>query len=565
MYAGNNNVIAADKPQLQICIVDDEVEHLRSFENLLREVLPSAAQQNGESFDPSTIVIRSFDNAPDVVKLMEASAVNPDAFPYDVLIADVFMPREPGSGREHPHGGAVRLYDAVKAAGLQDRVVMLIVSKDVVGAEDELVRIDGEQRDLDMPWAFKLAKPDFLSSSSAEAGVGRDSWIAAVAELIARRKNQEWRKKNFLRLPAGEIVGNNYFDGARTKVDALTMSGHCPFLLVTGERGTGKEAIANYVAQRLRYPHPARIFNLREGAERGLAVLLFGQELPEPREGILERTPDAAIFIDNFGLRSSKRAPLDKKLIELFESETRKGRRDGAGEFYRVEGLEAKTFRGTIILSCERIEDLNENIDVPQALVNMLCARHVRLPPLRDAKPSIGSLARHFIKAAGRNQQLDGEAFKLLTSYDWPGNLKELEEAIAKVSAAAENGWVTAQDLRRIGLRSTYEESTLSKREDSPRYSSLRRVFSLPQRGIYGVLRKMRRAARGNVLVEKVGVDLTAKVISNLLLALVAAIGVGVLAWLGFGERFQPPSAPLQAPASGGASQSTPSSAAAKP
>jgi two-component system response regulator HydG len=77
----------------------------------------------------------------------------------------------------------------------------------------------------------------------------------------------------------------------------------------------------------------------------------------------------------------------------------------------------------------------------------------VERPPLRERKDDILPLATHFIRRFGgevkkRLDGLDSEAQKLLVRYNWPGNIRELENAIERAALLAENAVITSSDLR---------------------------------------------------------------------------------------------------------------------
>jgi transcriptional regulator with PAS, ATPase and Fis domain len=77
----------------------------------------------------------------------------------------------------------------------------------------------------------------------------------------------------------------------------------------------------------------------------------------------------------------------------------------------------------------------------------------VETPPLRERKEDILPLAMHFIRRYGselkkRLDGLDNDAQKLLVRYNWPGNIRELENAIERAALLAEAAMITSSDLR---------------------------------------------------------------------------------------------------------------------
>lgn len=497
---------------LRICIVDDEVEHLQRIQALLLKVLPVVSRESGATITEKSVKIDTCDNALDVIKMIDDWRQNGGIFPYDVLIADVFMPMDPDSDREHPYGGAVRIYDAVKNAKLQSQLILLIVSKDVEGAEDALAKINAEQRELESQWAFVFAKPGGLSALPSDVAVGSNAWTSVVAQVIAHRNDQEWRKRNFLRLPAQEIISKSYFDSARMELEAISARSTCPFILITGERGTGKEILAKYLAKRRGNSDQIIPLTLRAGAEKALEVRLFGRELPDPVEGVLERHPKGIIFIDNFALRSEQRRDLDIRLLELLKSMCSPPSvgQCAEGEFYRVDGVDAKRFSGAIVLSCESIRDLTKNPDISQELVALISQFHVHLPPLRDVPDSILPLARHYLASSGKSQQFEADAIRLLKAYNWPENIKELEERITAVAGSVNGTWITVQDLRKGGITENVGTS-ISVRRFGKRFAAIPAVMG---RYLIKLMRLVKRLWDKNlvwrVVVALVGIAISA-------------------------------------------------------
>lgn len=435
---------------IKICIIDDEKNHAEKLKRLLGNVLPTLKSGEGNTRD---FKIDCFNSAVDIEKIITSHSSDPDGFPYDVVIADVFMPQHAGSDREHPHGGAVRIYRAIKEADLSEHLVMLIVSKDIHGAEDEISSILREQRSLEAPWAYVYAKPGDLSEGPSEASANEEDWATEVSEVISKRHDQEWRKQSFLRAPQNDIVASHYFDKARMSIDARLTSGPMPFALITGEQGTGKEALARYIGRRNTGRDSFVAIQLRQGEENGIALSLFGREFPSPREGLLERDTCTTVFIDNFAMRSPARDLLDSKIKELItsvvaDSSTAKW----IAQFRRKDGAESKSFSGTIVFSCQSFDDLKRNHSIPGEIIDYLKAVEVKLPPLRERRRDIVPMAKHFLDYVGKGQRFDSSAESALMSYSWPNNLKELEDKITVIGRDAAHIYITGNDLESAGI-----------------------------------------------------------------------------------------------------------------
>ncbi|HEV2741336.1 MAG TPA: hypothetical protein VGU66_22440 [Candidatus Elarobacter sp.] len=432
---------------LRVAVVDDDDAQRKKLATMLARALTVHSGRGSSS--TSVPEITEFDNVIDLLEIIGESQL-PMNFPFDVIVADVFMPIQEGSV-PHPQGGATRVYDAIKAHHLDERVIMLIVSIDLVGAETDVLRIAEEQRGLENPWAFVLSKPRAVSISPVTAGISTEAWLSTVETLIAHRADQAFRTKDFLRLPPTELLSQPFFAGVKLDVDALIKPGSPHYLLITGEHGTPKVAVAKYFAERMgRLGSPAT-FILHDGNEESLAAHLFGQQLPEPREGYLELHPADTIFIDDYCLPSKERGVFDRALRVLLDSMVDHGLTHG--EFRRLEGFQAKTFEGVIVLSCSSLKALRMSGDVDEHLIALLETRHVHVPALRDSPQLIVSLVQHFLKKTAPEKMLTRATVKVLRQHRWPGNVVELEDMVTALVHDIEQEWVTPAHLETIGFR----------------------------------------------------------------------------------------------------------------
>ena len=123
-------------------------------------------------------------------------------------------------------------------------------------------------------------------------------------------------------------------------------------------------------------------------------------------------------------------------------------------EFERLGGT--RTIRVDVRLIAATNRDLSAMVAAGQFredLYYRLNVVSVETPPLRERKEDILPLAMHFIRRFGselkkRLDGLDNDAQKLLVRYNWPGNIRELENAIERAALLAETAMITASDLR---------------------------------------------------------------------------------------------------------------------
>ncbi len=208
-------------------------------------------------------------------------------------------------------------------------------------------------------------------------------------------------------------------------------------VLITGESGTGKELIASAIHQRSnRASGPFVKLHCAALAETLLESELFGHErgaftgAVARRDGRFQLADGGTLFLDEIGEISQA---LQVKLLRFLQEH--EFERVGSGQTIRVDvRVIAATNRnlGEEVARGRFREDLFYRLNVVA----------VELPPLRERRSDIPSLAKFFIdryaKDNGRAiEGLSSEAIDLLVSYDWPGNVRELENAIERAVVMA--------------------------------------------------------------------------------------------------------------------------------
>lgn len=204
-------------------------------------------------------------------------------------------------------------------------------------------------------------------------------------------------------------------------------------ILIIGERGTGKELIA----ERLHYLSPRwdQSFiklNCSSLSENLLESELFGHEsgaftgAKGRHEGRFERADGGTLFLDELANTSGL---IQEKLLRVIEY----------GEFERVGGN--KTVQSDVRLICAANEDLPslaESGEFRADLLDRLAFDVITLPPLRHRTEDIMPLAEHF--AIGMARQLALEYFsgfsplaiEQLMMHSWPGNIRELKNVVER-------------------------------------------------------------------------------------------------------------------------------------
>jgi DNA-binding NtrC family response regulator len=222
-------------------------------------------------------------------------------------------------------------------------------------------------------------------------------------------------------------------------------------VLVTGETGTGKEMVARSIHRES--PRHARAFvalNCAAVPEQLLEDELFGHVkgaftgAQGAREGRFEQADNGTLFLDEIGDMS---LPLQSKLLRVLQER----------EFEKLGS--SRTIKVDVRVVAATSADLEQRITQStfrSDLYYRLNVVHLRLPPLRDRKEDIRPLAQHllrrFCEGAGLPiKAIEDGAWAALESYRWPGNVRQLQNAMER--AAALSGVSTL-----IGLRDLPEE-----------------------------------------------------------------------------------------------------------
>jgi transcriptional regulator with GAF, ATPase, and Fis domain len=219
-------------------------------------------------------------------------------------------------------------------------------------------------------------------------------------------------------------------------------------ILIRGETGTGKELVAGAIHHNsLRAGRNFVKVNCAALQENLLESELFGHEkgaftgADKQRVGRFEQADGGTMFLDEVGDMSQNTQAKILRVLQEHEFE-----RLGGTRTLKVDvRLIAATNRNLpgMVASGQFREDLFYRLNVVS----------VEMPPLRDRKDDIVPLTHSFVrKFCGElKRKIDGvspEAQKMLMRYNWPGNIRELENAIERAVLLTEGPIITPEDLR---------------------------------------------------------------------------------------------------------------------
>jgi len=218
-------------------------------------------------------------------------------------------------------------------------------------------------------------------------------------------------------------------------------------VLIYGESGTGKELIARAIHYNGdRKDKPFVVVNCASIPRELLESELFGHEkgsftgAHQRKIGKFEMAHDGTIFLDEVG---ELEMLLQAKLLRVIQQK----------EFERVGGTELIKTNVRIISATNRDLKLAvETKEFREDLYYRLNSFPIHIPPLRQRKGDILVLAEHFIneinEKLGRHVKgFSKKALKLVYEYDWPGNVREMENTIERCLIIAENEVIDVDDL----------------------------------------------------------------------------------------------------------------------
>jgi len=242
-------------------------------------------------------------------------------------------------------------------------------------------------------------------------------------------------------------------------------------VLICGESGTGKELVARAIHQAsLRAEGPFVAINCAALADTLLESELFGHErgaftgADRMKPGRFELAAGGTLFLDEVGELSPA---VQAKLLRVLQER----------EFQRVGGT--VTLRADVRLIAATNKDLVKEVEAGRFrddLYYRLNVFAVHLPPLRERGEDVLLLADHFVRTlaarmAKADVGLSRDAREALLGHNWPGNIRELQNAVERALIVSEGGLLTAahfgiaprkERLPRAAEVATYDSSPLA-------------------------------------------------------------------------------------------------------
>jgi len=218
-------------------------------------------------------------------------------------------------------------------------------------------------------------------------------------------------------------------------------------VLLTGESGTGKELVAQALHRHSpRAGGPFIALNTAAIPRELLESELFGHEkgaftgASQQRIGRFEQADGGTLFLDEIG---DMPADLQTRLLRVLAD----------GEFFRVGGREAVRVDVRVVAAThQELEQRVARGEFREDLFHRLNVIRLHIPPLRERREDIPALAAHFLDTAARELGVDPkvlspEAAARIEAFQWPGNVRQLENICRRVTVMAPAREIHPEDL----------------------------------------------------------------------------------------------------------------------
>jgi len=313
----------------------------------------------------------------------------------------------------------------------------------------------------DMPVLMVTAFPDIRDAVSAmqdgalnylQKPIDLDELLASVQMATGIRKPKDLAVTVDKELPGGVIAESH----SMTQVfrDAAIVAESESRVLITGESGSGKEVVADVIhgwSQR----GGGRFVKINCAAipENLLESELFGHRkgaftgATNDRTGLFEEAENGTILLDEIGEMS---AALQAKLLRITQD----------GSFQKVGGNKEQKTNARILAATNR--DLEKEVAggrFREDLFYRLNVMEIYIPPLRERRDDITTLAASFAKEFSEGAaRISNDLSELLLGYNWPGNIRELRNAMER-AVLMSRGELILPDHLPPRIRKAMEES----------------------------------------------------------------------------------------------------------
>ena len=348
---------------------------------------------------------------------------------YDVILLDMNFKAGATSGKE----GIVWLRKIMALNA--DHIVIMITAYGDINMAVEAMK-EGAVDFVVKPWDNKKLVATVMAACR----------LSQSKKKLKKHQEREDRLKEDIDKPFSSIIGNSKV--MKELLSTVDKVGRTEAnILILGENGTGKEMIAREIHRKS--SRSGQIFisiDLGSVPESLFESELFGHtkgaftDARHDRPGRFEVASGGTLFLDEIGNLS---LPLQAKLLSALE--TRKIYRIGSNKEIPID----------IRLICATnmpLYDMVQGRQFRDDLLYRINTVEVQLPPLRDKSEDVPDLIRYFMNIYAKKYQkekmtIHTEAFKKLSQYSWPGNIRELQHVVERALIMADGNQLRANDF----------------------------------------------------------------------------------------------------------------------
>jgi DNA-binding NtrC family response regulator len=380
---------ATEKPALELLLVDDDAE--------LRSDMASYFSRHGH-------IVEQCASGEDALGLSERRA-------FDVMVLDLHMPGFSG-------------LDVLKE--LQAR-----------GSECEVVVLTGEATVEAAVEAMKLGAREFLTKPISLKELDRLVRKAYETGQLRKENRQLKAALQYQHRPP-QIIGQSESMKEMCRLIARVAPTDKP-ILIQGESGTGKELVARALHEASPIADkPLVVINCAALPETLLESELFGYEkgaftgAAGMKPGLFEVADGGTLFVDEIGELALS---LQAKLLRVLED----------GTLRRVGSVKERRVRVRLIAATNR--DLSEEVREKrfrEDLFYRINVLTIYLPPLRQRTGDLPLLVEHL---TGPEWHLDPDVISTLERYSWPGNVRQLQNALDRAKILADDDRIRIENL----------------------------------------------------------------------------------------------------------------------
>ena len=330
---------------------------------------------------------------------------------FDVVILDIHMPGING----------IEVLKQLQERDPSSKVIMLTGGGTIENAVESI----------------KLGAYDFLTKPAKLDDLTRLVRRACETQKL-EKENTQLKEVIRRQAPNSEMIGESPAMQEVFRLIERTASSNKP-VLIQGESGTGKELVARAIHQASPLADkPLVVINCAALAEQLLESELFGHEKGSftgavaAKPGLFEVADGGTLFIDEFGEMSGA---LQAKLLRVVED----------GSMRRVGSITERRVNVRVIAATNR--DLEQEVKdkkFREDLFYRINVLGIQIPPLRQRSGDIRLLAEKF---AGPDWIIDDDVMSRLNSYSWPGNVRQLQNAIERAKVLAEDNRIELKNL----------------------------------------------------------------------------------------------------------------------